>query len=159
MGVGSMYVQGVHEVSRAVPVPLSATMVAQLAFMAAKTAPSSNLKFGSVVGFAVAIVLAVTYRRGARDGLLTACLTILAADFFFLGPPFQFGVESRCHAMVLASIACASIVGVPAIEVYKARARQISQPIGLSLSDSTVLVCEPSEQEGQLKAVHIVRDI
>jgi len=154
-----MYVQGVREYPRVAFAPVSAAAAAQIAFVAAKAAPSCPLKFGSVVGFCLAIIFVVAYRRGIRDGLLTACLTILGADFFFLGPPFEFGVEKPCHGMVLATIAGASVVGVPAIEVYKTWARQLSLPIGLSLSDNSVLVCEPSEQEGQIKAMHIVRDI
>lgn len=151
--------QCVHTLPRVVALPLAATAVASVGFSFTPLISAGLPRLFGFAGIAIAAILTVAAAQGAKQGFLAGVLTVLAADYFFLGPPLEFGLSKPCHYAVVAIVGVASTLGASWIEMRRsARATQLAQPVGMALPDSNdVLICSPSS-EG-IKVVRIVRDI
>lgn len=141
-----------------VVVPVVASAVAQVGYIAPSLFAQGAPRFLGVTGIAIVVVLAVGFTKGPLICLLTTVLTIATADYLWLGPAYAFGVANPCHAWSLAALGTASIIAAPIIASWQqARAHQ---PIGMGMPDGgETLICEPGDEMGQVKALHIVRDI
>lgn len=142
---------------RTVVLPVIATALADAGFSAAPLFTSGLPRFFGVTSLAIGCVLVVALAQGLKGSFLTVILTVASADFFFLGPPLEFGLTKPCHYTMLATVAVVSTLGASLIALRRSAAQRV-QPVGMALPDSRdVLICSAGD-EG-IKAVHIVRDI
>jgi len=148
-----------YALPRKVALPVAATAVASVGFSLTPLLSSGLPRFFGFTGVGIAAILMVAAVEGVRGGMLATALTMLAADYFFLGPPYEFGLTKPCHYVALATLAGASAAGSLLIGVRRSvRAAQLAQPIGLALPDSSdVLICQSCDRG--IKTVHVVRDI
>lgn len=151
--------QSVHSIPRVVALPVAATAVASVGFSLTPLISAGLPRLFGFAGIAIAAILTVAAAQGAKQGFLAAVLTVLAADYFFLGPPLEFGLSKPCHYAVLAIVGVVSTLGASLIEVRRAvRAAQLAQPVGMALPGSEDMLICSSSGDG-IKAVHVIRDI